>query len=92
MDPPLALAPLTVSKPRLVSNSQTSEPSFVENARRPPSAEPENTTPGITVRAADCAALHPGPLPHNAGRGGVYQTRSPLSSRTPWIPPGAGVK
>ena len=35
-----------------------------------PSFEPEKTAPGMTVAAADCAALQPRPLPHAGGRGG----------------------
>src|SRR6266850_4780439 len=91
-EPPLAVTPLIVSKLRFVSNSQMIEPSFVEYPRMPPSAEPENTTPGITVSAADWAVLQPWPVPHNAGRGGVYHTLSPVSSRTACKPPGSGVR
>jgi hypothetical protein len=67
---------------RLVSNSHTIEPSFVEYARSAPSTDPENTMPGIIVMAADCAALHPRPLPHFGGGGGVTHTGSPVASFT----------
>ena len=79
---------MSVSKARLLSNSQTIAPFFVEYARSAPSFDPEKTTPGITVRAADCAALQPRPAAHVSGCGGVYQTRSPVASATAWRPPG----
>ena len=60
-------------------------------ARTAPSAEPANTTPGIDVSAADCAALQPGPLPQTGGSGGAYQRRWPVARSTACTPPGAGV-
>lgn len=53
IDPPCAFTPLSVSNARLVSNSQMIAPSRVEKARIAPSIDPENTTPGIAVMAAD---------------------------------------
>src|SRR4029077_5784430 len=91
MEPPFARTPLTVVNSRFVSKSHSTEPSFAEYARIPPSSEPENTTPGITVMAADCAALQPRPgLPHAGGGAGVYQTRSPVAKSTACRPPGCG--
>src|SRR5881628_1721082 len=52
-----------------------------------PSTEPENATPGIALTAADCAGLQRLRSPQSAG--GVYQTRSPLSSRSANMPPPA---
>src|SRR4029453_19332878 len=92
LEPPLAFTPLTVSKGRFVSNSQRTEPSLVEYARMPPSAEPEKTTPGISVNAADCDVLHwDAPAQSGGSFGGVDQTPSAVSSRTACKPPGAGV-
>src|SRR5437764_1501309 len=65
-------------------------PSFAEYARNAPSFDPEKITPGITVIAADCAALHPRPVPHFGAGGGVNQTRSPVARLTPCNPPGCG--
>ncbi len=59
MAPPFALTPFTVSNSRAVSTSHRIAPSFVEYARSRPPRSPENTTPGISVTAADCAGLHP---------------------------------
>ena len=42
--------------------------------RTPPSIEGENTTPGIVVTAAPCAALQPRALPHSLSVGGFDQT------------------
>src|SRR6516162_6278373 len=42
-------------------------PSAVEYARRWASTEPENTTPGITLIAADCAGLRFRRSPHDGG-------------------------
>src|SRR5271169_3021566 len=90
-DPPWAFTLFTVSKSRRESKSQTTLPSFVEYARRCPSTDPENTTPGIIVAGAICAGLHPA-LPLQAGSAGAaYQTFSPvamLSANNP--PPGPG--
>src|SRR5438552_15139962 len=91
MEPPFALTSFTVSNGRLVSNSHMIDPSLAEYARMPPSAEPEKTTPGMVVNAADCAVLHTEAPAQSGCFGGVYQTRSPVSRRTAWIPPGAGV-
>src|SRR6266481_6479840 len=88
MDAPLAGSSFSVLNSRLVSNSQMTAPSVVEYARSAPSTEPEKTTPGITVIAADCAALQPRPLPHFGLGGGAYQTRSPVIRSTACNPPG----
>ena len=53
----------------------------------PPSNEPEKTTPGIALIAADCAALQPGALAHFNGGGGANQVRSPVASLTACSPP-----
>src|SRR6185436_6832433 len=68
--------PLTASYSRAVSTSHSALPSAVEKARRCPSTEPEKTTPGIAVTAADCAGLQRARVPHDAG--GVYHTRWPV--------------
>src|SRR5260221_8149031 len=88
IEAPLAFIPLTVSNSRFVSNSQSIDPSLVEKARMPPSNEPEKTTPGIALIAADCAALQPGALAHFNGGGGANQVRSPVASLTACSPPG----
>src|SRR5262245_1893733 len=61
-------------------------PVAVEYARRCPSTEPENTTPGIPVTAADCAgeqsvrsAAH--------GDGLALQTIFPVFKSRAWRPP-----
>jgi len=71
IDAPRAGTPLTVVNSRFVSNSQRIAPSAVEYTRKAPSFEPEKTAPGITVTAADCAALQPRPVPQTGGRGGA---------------------
>src|SRR5262245_16946033 len=60
-------------------------PVVVEKARRCPSTDPENTTPGMALTAADCAGLQRFRVPH--GGGGVNHTRSPLSRRSANKPP-----
>src|SRR5580704_15308299 len=88
-DAPLALTPFTVVKSRLASNVQTMDPSLIAYARSAPSAEPENTMPGMTLTAADCAPLQLGAGPLQAGGGaGVYHARSPVARRTACSPPG----
>src|SRR4029453_2515635 len=77
---------------RLVSNSQITEPSFVEGARRAPACEPEKSTPGRSVGAEMSAALHPVPAAHLSGSGGTYHARSPLVNVTACRPPGFGVR
>src|SRR4029453_3320107 len=62
--PPLPSTPLMVGKGRSVLNSQMTRPSRVSYARMPPSIEPENTTPGMTVGAAGGPG---GPPPGPAG-------------------------
>src|SRR5207244_2356519 len=59
MAPPCPDTPLTVVNSRAVSKSQITRPSAVECARKCPSRDPEKTTPGMTVTAADCAGLQP---------------------------------
>ena len=90
--PPPARTPLSVSNSRFVSNSQMIEPSLVECARRAPSFEPENSTPGISVGAEISAALQPVPPAHFSGGGGTYQARSPVVRSTACRPPGFGVR
>src|SRR5690242_1651393 len=61
IEPPLAGTPFTVEYVwPAVSKSQIISPSSVLNARRWPSSDGENTTPGIRVSAADWPGLHPG--------------------------------
>src|SRR5687767_8857194 len=91
-DAPFAGTPLTVVKSLFVSNSHKTAPFAVENARRAPSFEPEKTTPGMAVTAADCAALQPRPVPHSGADGGVNHARCPVASRTACIPPGFGCR
>src|SRR4029450_6498809 len=55
IEPPRAGLPFTVSNSCAVSTSQITAPVVVEYARRCPSIDPENTTPGIAVTAADWA-------------------------------------
>src|SRR5579862_8384497 len=50
-----------------------------------PSTDPENTTPGMAVTAADCAGLQGMRSPQPAG--GVYQTFLPLSRLNAKMPP-----
>src|SRR5437867_6008267 len=88
IDAPFAGTPFTVSKSRFVSYSHNSEPSLVDQPRTPPSFDPVNTTPGMTVMAARIAALQPRTVPHFGGGGGVNQARSPVVSFTACSPPG----
>jgi hypothetical protein len=74
-DAPLAETPFTDGNSRLVSNSQITAPVAEAYARRAPSLDPENTTPGIAVTAADCAALQLLPLPHAGAPGAVNHAR-----------------
>src|SRR4051794_28165444 len=91
--PPLARTLFSVVKSWLVSNSQITEPSAVECARRPPSFDPENTTPGISDGAEISAALHVGvPGVHFSAGGGWYQVRSPVVRLTACSPPGFGLR
>src|ERR1700687_1262071 len=64
-EPPLAWIPFTVVYSFAVSKYHRISPSSVANARMWPSREPEKTTPGISVRAADWPGLQP-------GRGGLH--------------------
>src|SRR6185295_13858922 len=85
---PAAATPLTVSNETPVSTSQITRPVAVENARRWPSCEPENTAPGITVTAWDWAALQPRvPQLHTGFGGAVFQTVLPSAIRTAVSPP-----
>src|SRR5688572_5062486 len=90
IEAPRAPTPLTVVNSRFVSNSQRIAPSAVEYTRNAPSFDPEKTAPGITVTAADCAALQPRPLPQTGFWGGANQARWPVASATAWRPPGWG--
>ena len=67
--------------------SQTIDPSFVEYARRWPSTEPENTTPGITDAGADCAPVQPRPVLHSSFGAGVCHSGSPVPSFSANRPP-----
>src|SRR5258708_31625622 len=91
MAPPRALTPFSVSTSRLVSNSQITEPSFVECARNAPSFDPENSTPGISVGAEISAALQPVPAAHFSGGGGAYHARSPVVRPTACRPHAVGL-
>src|SRR5215475_9367245 len=88
-DAPFALTPFTVVNSLFASNVQTICPSVDEYARSAPSTDPENTTPGMTVIAADCAPLQFGAGPLHTGAGaGVTHARWPLTRFTAWSPPG----
>src|SRR5208282_555249 len=90
IDPPCAFTPFTVATLGSVSKSHRIAPSFVEYARRCPSIEPEKTTPGITVTAASCPALHPA-CPSHAGFGGItFQTSFPVRMSIAASPPAGG--
>ena len=52
-DPPRPGTSFTVFWEPTVSKSQSTAPFLVENARRCPSTDPENTTPGMALTAAD---------------------------------------
>src|SRR5262245_3558441 len=78
IEPPLAFTLLIVSKEGLVSKVHRTEPSFVEDARIPPSAAPEKTTPGMTVGAAAWAAVHPGPALQIGGTASANHARCPV--------------
>src|SRR5580658_7848047 len=67
MEPPLAVRPFTVLKSRAVSKSQITTPSRAAYALRWPSTDPENTTPGMAVTAADWAGLQLGRSPQDGG-------------------------
>src|SRR5260370_3959233 len=86
-DPPRASTPSTVLNSWTASKSQMIFPSLTEYARRCPSLDPENTTPGITVTAADCAGLHGRRSPHPGD--GVFQSTSPVVKPTANKPPPA---
>ena len=62
-------------------------PSVVEYARRCPSTDPENTTPGITDAGADCAPVQPRPVLHSSFGAGVCQICSPVPSLSAKRPP-----
>src|SRR5262245_53195341 len=86
MEPPRAGLPLTVANSRAVSVSHNTLPLDVEYARRCPSKEPENTTPGIAVTAADCAGEQSvRSAPH--GNGFALQTIFPVFRSRAWSPP-----
>src|SRR5262245_11764578 len=90
IDAPLAGTPLTDSNSRFESYCHRTSPFVVEYARSAPSLDPEKMTPGMSVTAADCATLQPRAVPHAAGGGAVYQTRSPVARLTACRPPGSG--
>src|SRR5215469_13601435 len=60
-------------------------PSLVEYPRMCPSSDPENTTPGMAVTAADCAGLQNN-LPPQEG-GGAAQIFSPVTMLMATNPP-----
>src|SRR5215470_17481828 len=86
IEPPRAGLPLTVMNSRAVSTSHMTAPVAVEYARRCPSTEPENTTPGIAVTAADCAGEQ---LIRSAAQGDGFalQTILPVFRSMPCRPP-----
>src|SRR5262245_35345756 len=87
IDPPFAGTLFTVLKSFAVLKSQMMLPSAVEYARRWPSTDPENTTPGITDAGADCAPVQPRPPAHSSLGAGACQTFSPVASFTATRPP-----
>src|SRR6476660_3317368 len=93
IDPPFARTPFTVVNSRLVSNSQTTDPSFAEYARSIPSFDGEKTMPGMDVTAENSAPLQARlGLPHGSGSaGGANHTRAPRARSTACSPPGAGL-
>ena len=89
--PPLAFTPLMVGNSLLVSKVQRIAPSLVEYARMPPSSEPENTAPGITVTAAPCEARQVGRFgSHSRSCGSTLQASAPVARLTARMPPGLG--
>src|SRR5688572_27776030 len=90
IDAPRAATPLVEANSRFVSNSQRIAPFTAEYARSAPSFDPENTTPGMTVTAADCAAVQPRPAAQTGFAGAAYQARSPVARLTACRPPGCG--
>src|ERR1035441_6337008 len=79
-DPPRAAILLMVENSRLVSKSQTISPFVMRYARRWPSIDPENTTPGTAVAGANWAGEHP-LCPAQDGLGaGVFQTTLPVAA------------
>src|SRR5262245_55689689 len=89
IDAPFAGTPFTVWKSLFVSNSHSSEPSLVDQPRTPPSFDPVNTTPGMTLIAARIAALQPRPAAHFGAGGGAIHFRWPVVSETACRPPGS---
>src|SRR5687767_9068065 len=90
IDAPVAGTPFTAVNARFVSKDQITSPVAVEYARRAPSNDPENTTPGITVSAADCAALQPRPAAQATGGGAAVHSGAPVATFTACRPPGCG--
>src|SRR5262245_58539054 len=88
IDAPFPGTPFTVWNSLFVSYSQSSDPSFVDQPRTPPSFDPVNTTPGMTLIAARMAALQPRPAAHFGAGGGANHFRSPVASDTACSPPG----
>src|ERR1044072_8771018 len=85
-EPPVAFTPLIVSNGFAVSTSHSSFPSPAANARRWPSIDPENTTPGIEGAAGGCAGLQPG-RGGSHGVPGTFHTCAPSASRNAVNPP-----
>src|SRR3984957_10643176 len=87
IEPPLAVTPFTVEYVcAAVSKSQSISPSSVLNARTCPSSEGENTTPGISVSAADWPGLQPG-RGGSHGWLGAYHAFEPSSRCSAVRPP-----
>src|SRR5580704_6526447 len=87
IDPPSAATPLTVSKARTVSKSQTILPFFESYARRWPSIDVANTAPGISATAPGWAWLHPLVARQAGLGGGVDHKILPLSIARATTPP-----
>src|SRR5476651_760052 len=93
MGPPFARNPLIVGNSRFVLKVQTTCPSFTEYALTAPSLEGENTMPGITVTAENCAPLQArlGLPQAGVSEGAAYQARCPVARFTACRPPGSGL-
>src|ERR1700686_2123467 len=70
---------------RALSKSHNPRPASAAYARKWPSTDPENTTPGMAVSAADCAGLQPGVELH--GGGAAYHAFRPSFRSSAVKPP-----
>src|SRR5258708_1739668 len=86
IEDPCAFTLLTVSNSTAVSKSHRIAPSFVEYARKCPFTAPENTAPGITEIAEDCAAKQPRGLAQVTFGAGVLQIFFPVARSSAEIP------